>query len=75
MGGEREWVQTVLLIAVAIGITGMNFVAWGAAVLIWVGGHAALVWAAKSDPNAIKLYRRSLKYKTRYAYRARPFGR
>lgn len=75
LGGERDWVLTVLLAAVWIGFTGLSIKAFIAGGGFWMICHPVLLWMASIDTDFTKVYRRSLKFRVRYAYRPRPYRR
>jgi type IV secretory pathway TrbD component len=72
LGGEREPVLVTLVIAVGLVMSGLNFVSFATAAILWFGGIAAFRIMAKHDPYMTSVYRRQLAYRAHYAPRSRP---
>jgi type IV secretion system protein TrbD len=66
LGGERELVQMTGLVAGLIAVGGLNFVSVFIAVVIWLGGLAALQRMGKADPVLSRVYRRHRLYRPYY---------
>lgn len=73
LGGEREPVMITALMSVGIAMNTGNIpgILYGAG--LW--GLAMPLWRAmaKADPQMIRVYIRSLRYKRHYKHRSRPY--
>lgn len=75
MGGER---QLVLMLMVIAGVFIFSLAkVWAAVigVILWIAGHWALVRAAKFDPQLSKTGIRSFRYRRDYSASANPFAK
>jgi len=72
MGGERELMLFSMLIAGALIISAMNFVAATIGLVLWTICAWALRNMAKADPVMSKVYIRQLKYGHYYGPFSRP---
>jgi type IV secretion system protein VirB3 len=75
LGGERELVLLVSVLAVALPMDGMNIPSAVVGALLWLLGMPALRWMAKVDPQFSQVYRRHIKYRSYYPARSRPYRR
>jgi type IV secretion system protein VirB3 len=73
LGGERELVLMVTVIAVALPVNGLNLPAAIVGALLWVLAMPALRWMAKRDPQMSQVYRRHVRYRAHYPPRSRPY--
>jgi type IV secretion system protein VirB3 len=72
LGGEREPVLLMLVIAVGLAISGMNLISFIIATIIWFGSIAGFRLMAKADPHMTRVYLRQLGYGAYYPARSRP---
>lgn len=42
-------------------VLGLGLRAWAAGLVVWLAGHAAAIWAARWDPQALEVVRRHLR--------------
>lgn len=73
LGGERELVLMVTVIAIALPVNGMNIPSVIVGALLWALAMPALRWMAKMDPQFSHVYRRHIKYRRFYPARSRPY--
>lgn len=74
LGGERELTLSTAIVALALAVTGQNFVALGVAALLWSGCIGVFRAMAKADPQMSKVYLRQLRYRGYYPARSRPYA-
>ena len=72
LGGEREPVLMTAIVAIGLGMSGLNLVSGVVAVVLWFGGIAAFRRMAKADPVMSRVYRRQVAFKRFYPARSRP---
>jgi type IV secretory pathway TrbD component len=72
LGGEREPVLITLVVAVGLGMSGLNLLSLAVALLLWFGGIAAFRRMAKADPYMSRVYARQLVFRPFYSSRSRP---
>ncbi len=65
-GAEREYTIMIGLVSVLLWIAGKSILAFVLAVLTWVIGMAIGRFAAKKDPQAMKIWLRHLRYHDAY---------
>lgn len=73
LGGERELVLMLLVIAVALVMNGQNIPSIIVAAMLWVVILPALRYMAKIDPQMSMVYLRHIRYRRFYPARSRPY--
>jgi type IV secretory pathway TrbD component len=73
LGGEREPVLIAAIICGGVGLSTANLIGIASSAAIWVAALQAARWAAKSDPQMLKVYLRTLKYGGYYPAFSRPY--
>lgn len=62
LGGERELVLMTAILCGGVAVSGLNAIAGGIGVAIWLIAIAMLRMMAKADPHMSKVYLRHLRY-------------
>jgi type IV secretion system protein TrbD len=75
LGGERELVLITAIVCGGVAASGVNIVAAGVALLVWLFSIGIFRMMAKADPYMSKVYLRQLQYRPYYPARSRPFRR
>lgn len=73
LGGERELVLMVTVIAIALPVNGLNIPAAVVGALVWALAMPALRWMAKRDPQMSRIYLRHVRYRAFYPAQSRPY--
>jgi type IV secretion system protein VirB3 len=73
LGGDRELVLMVTVIAIALPFNGLNIPSAIVGGLLWMLAIPALRYLAKIDPQLRLVYLRQLKYRRYYPARSRPY--
>lgn len=73
LGGEREPVLVSAIVSGMLAVPTMNLIGIVAGGVLWVASLQAWRWMAKADPQATKVYIRSLRYRGYYPAFSRPY--
>ena len=73
LGGEREPVMMLAIVAAGLAVSGQNLVTLVVAGLLWFGCIGIFRQIAKADPQMSQVYLRQLRYRGYYAPRSRPY--
>ena len=75
LGGERELVLITAIVCGGVAASGVNIVAAGIGLMVWLFSIGIFRMMAKADPYMSKVYLRQLQYRPYYPARSRPFRR
>jgi type IV secretory pathway TrbD component len=75
LGGERKPVYLTALLCAGVAFTALNIPAIALGAGVWAFSMPLWRAMAKTDPQMVQVYIRSLRYKRYYPARSRPFRR
>jgi len=61
LGGAPR--SVAILVGTLAAVVGLGLQIWFAGIAIWLGGHAAAVWAARLDPQFLEVFARHIRHR------------